>query len=170
MDYGNFVFCASCGSRFPAGNSFCPVCGAQIVQPQSPVYPNNGAAYNTAPAYNPAPAYGTYPTAQPSSASSATGAIGLACGILSLLVLIIGASADISAIAGSSFFFAIAGVVLGPVSMSQAKKSGKSSGMGVAALVLSIIALVIWVIALVIGIALISQYASYSHTYHDFGY
>lgn len=109
------MFCEKCGSQIPEGSNVCPNCAA--VNAPTP-----------APAPAPAPQQVTY-VQQPAAANggNALGTIGLICGVLSLVVAVLGGimfgviAASIAAVLG------VVGLIIG---VNTKKQTGGAKGTG----------------------------------------
>ena len=122
------AYCKNCGSLNNDGVLYCASCGApmQTAQPQQPIYPVNN-----------------YQQPVPQSVP------GKGLGITSMVLGIIG-------LVLFCFWFislpcAIVGIILGCISISQAKEAGMKNGMATAGIVCSAIAIVLVILILILA-------------------
>lgn len=122
------AYCKNCGSLNNDGVLYCASCGApmQAAQPQQPSYPVNN-----------------YQQPVPQSVP------GKGLGITSMVLGIIG-------LVLFCFWFislpcAIVGIILGCISISQAKEAGMKNGMATAGIVCSAIAIVLVILILILA-------------------
>ena len=122
------AYCKNCGSLNNDGVLYCASCGApmQAAHPQQPIYPVNN-----------------YQQPVPQSVP------GKGLGITSMVLGIIG-------LVLFCFWFislpcAIVGIILGCISISQAKEAGMKNGMATAGIVCSAIAIVLVILILILA-------------------
>ena len=122
------AYCKNCGSLNNDGVLYCASCGApmQAAQPQQPIYPVNN-----------------YQQPVPQSVpGKGLGITSMVLGIISLVLF--------------CFWFialpcAIVGIILGCISISQAKEAGMKNGMATAGIVCSAIAIVLVILILILA-------------------
>ncbi len=172
-------YCKHCGSQIDEGVAFCTVCGQpqsasaaaqqapqqapQYVAPQAPQYAPPQYVAPQAPQYAPpqyvAPQYPPQYSVPVQSAEGddsvpgkGLGIPAMIMGIFALVFVIFWFTGEAGFVA-ISFFFSVAGIILGAIGKSKANSVGKTNGMANAGLVCSIITLSIFTFFLIIGLA-----------------
>jgi hypothetical protein len=149
------MFCESCGSQVPDGQSFCSNCGAPVVQaapqpaaqPAQPVY-QQPVAQPVQPVVQVQPVVVQAAQPAPAAKSSGLAIAGLIMGIFTLIFCWVPVVGFILGVLG--LIFSIAGI---------AKKNGGAKGAAIAGLIMTIIGAIISVVML--GAVLTAGTSSY---------
>ncbi len=142
------MFCGNCGSQIPDGSNVCPNCGAAQAQ--------NAAPQNAAPVYQ-APVYQTPVGAGVPNNSNTNATIATLCGVLSIVLAIIGGIMFGVIGAGIAVVLGIVAIVMGINAKKQTNGAKGSAGF-----VCGILGLVFGVIfAAGCGICGLSEQANY---------
>ena len=136
------MFCESCGSQVPDGQSFCSNCGAPVVQaapqpaaqPAQPVY-QQPVAQPVQPVVQVQPVVVQAAQPAPAAKSSGLAIAGLIMGIFTLIFCWVPVVGFILGVLG--LIFSIAGI---------AKKNGGAKGAAIAGLIMTIIGAIISVV------------------------